>query len=543
MPKIVVLDPLSDDGLNVLKAAANIDYEERVGLKGEDLRKTLMEFDGAICRSGVKITAEVLEGNKRLRAIARAGVGVDNIDTAAASKLGIVVMNTPGGNTVSTAEQAWNLLMGLSRNVHAAYQSLVEGRWDRKKFMGSQVSGKTLGIVGMGRIGQTVAKFAKAFDMKIYAMDPFLTPEKAQEYGVILVTNFHEMLPLVDYLTVHTPLNDATRGMFGKKELELIKPGARLINCARGGIFDLGTLVEGIDSGKLGGVALDVYESEPCTDNPLFGKPNVLCSPHLGASTEEAQTNVGIEAAELLIDYFTTGTIRQAVNFSPLDAETLRSVRGYLDVAYRLGLLASKLAKGAPQSCRMKYKGEVCKKDTGLISVAFAAGLMAGYMDIDVNIVSAKALLKERGVELIEERSSDIGDFSALVTAEVTTDQGTVSLSGTLFGNDMPRLVQKDGSRLESYLDGTLLIFHHRDMPGVIGAVGNIFGKHRVNIAHMTVGRDKPEQGSEAVGVLSLDSVPPAEALTELVALDAVSKGKVWCVQLPAAGVAPSWMG
>ncbi|MDR1959546.1 MAG: phosphoglycerate dehydrogenase [Planctomycetaceae bacterium] len=540
MPKIVVLDPLSDDGLNLLKAAANIDYEERTGLKGDDLRKTLNEFEGAICRSGVKITAEILEGNTRLRAIARAGVGVDNIDTAAASKHGIVVMNTPGGNTISTAEQAWTLLMGLSRNLYSAYDSLVEGRWDRKKFMGSQVSGKVLGIVGMGRIGQTVARFARAFEMKIYAFDPFLTTEKAQEYGVTMVSGFHEMLPLVDYLTVHTPLTDSTRGMFGRKELELIKKGARLINCARGGIFDLDVLVEGMESGKLGGVALDVYESEPCTNHPLFGKPNVICTPHLGASTEEAQTNVAVEAAELLIDYFTTGTIRQAVNFSPLDAETLHGLRGYLNVTYRLGLLSSKMTKGTPLTCKMKYKGEVCKKDTSLLSVAFAAGLLTGSMDGEVNIVSAGAVLKERGIRMIEEKTDEIGDFGSLITSELTTELGTLSLSGTLFGSSMPRLVLKDGSRLESYLDGTLFIFNHRDLPGVIGAVGNIFGKHRVNIAHMTVGRETQEPGSEAVGVLSLDSVPPAEAIKEILSLEYVSNA--WCVNLPAAGSAPSWM-
>jgi D-3-phosphoglycerate dehydrogenase len=315
MPKIVVLDPLSEDGLKLMQEAAGIDYEERIGLKGDDLRKTLQEFDGAICRSGVKITAEILEGNTRLKAIARAGVGVDNIDVPVATKQNIVVMNTPGGNTLATAEQAWMLLMALSRNVYAAYHSLVEGRWDRKKFMGSQVNGKTLGIVGMGRIGQAMAKFAKAFDMKIYAYDPILSPEKIKEFGATPVANVHEMLPLVDYLTVHTPINNETRGMIGKKEIEMIKQGARLINCARGGIFEIDALVEGLKSGKLGGVALDVYENEPCTDNPLFGMENVICSPHLGASTEEAQTNVAIEAVELLIDFFTKNVIRQSVNF------------------------------------------------------------------------------------------------------------------------------------------------------------------------------------------------------------------------------------
>ena len=315
MPKIVVLDPLSEDGLKLLDAAASIDYEERIGLKGDDLRKTLQEFDGAICRSGVKITAEILEGNTRLKAIARAGVGVDNIDVPTATKQNIVVMNTPGGNTLSTAEQAWMLLMALSRNVYAAYHSLVEGRWDRKKFMGNQVTGKTLGIVGMGRIGQAVAKFAKAFDMKIYAYDPILSADQMKEFGVTPVADVHDMLPLVDYLTVHTPLNNETRGMIGKKEVEMIKQGARLINCARGGIFQIDALVEGLKSGKLGGVAIDVYESEPCTDNPLFGMANVICSPHLGASTEEAQTNVAIEAVELLVDFFTNNKIRQSVNF------------------------------------------------------------------------------------------------------------------------------------------------------------------------------------------------------------------------------------
>ena len=541
MPKIIVLDPLSEDGLRLLDAAANIDYEERVGLKGDDLRKALQEFDGAICRSGVKITAEILEGNTRLKAIARAGVGVDNIDVAAASKHGIVVMNTPGGNTLSTAEQAWTLLMALSRNVHAAYQGLVEARWDRKKFMGTQITGKTLGIVGMGRIGQAVAKFAKAFEMKIYAFDPFLSPQKAQELGVTVVSNVHEMLPLIDYLTVHTPLTDATRGMIGKKEIEMIKPGARLINCARGGIFDIDALVEGLNSGKLGGVALDVYENEPCTDNPLFGVPNVICTPHLGASTEEAQTNVAVEAAELLIDFFTTNTIRQAVNFAALDAETLKGLRGHLDVAYRLGLMSAQVIKGNPKTCHMKYRGEVCKKDTQLLSLSFAAGFMAAAMSQEVGIVSAGALLKERGIEVVEERSSEIGDFSSLITAEITTDKGTMSLTGTLFGNTMPRLILKDGYRIESYLDGNLLIFEHTDQPGVIGSVGSVFAKHRINIAHMTVGRERPEPGGAAVGVLSLDSVPPAEAIKELLALEGVSKTA--SVTLPPNGVYPSWMG
>ena len=494
MARIIVLDDLSEDGLNLLRSAANIEVEIRTGLKGEALKSALAEFDGAICRSGVKITAESLQGNHRLKAIARAGVGVDNIDTKAATRQGIVVMNTPGGNTISTAEQTLALMYGLVRNIAAAHQSLVEGRWDRKKFMGTQLAGKTLGIVGLGRIGQAVATRAVAMEMRVIGYDPFVSAARAKELGIQLVASPQELLPLVDILTVHTPLNEQTKNLISTKEIQMMKKGVRLINCARGGIYDEAALVEGLKSGHLGGVALDVYSEEPCTNSPLFGMPNVLCTPHLGASTEEAQTNVAVEAAELLIDFFTTGAIKQSVNMSPLDPKTLESLRGYLNVAYRLGLLLAQGDHRAPTSCRMSYKGEVAKKDTRLLSQAFAAGLLAHAVQ-GVNIVNAEVLLRERGIELVEQRSTDIGDFSSLITAEVVSDEKTSSAAGTLFGNNMPRLVQKNGCRLESFLDGTLMIFIHRDMPGVIGSVGNIFGRHQVNIAQMAVGRPDEQAG------------------------------------------------
>lgn len=541
MPRVIVLDDLSQEGLNLLKSAGDIEVEVRTGLKGDDLRKALLEADGAICRSGVKITADVLAGNRRLKAIARAGVGVDNIDLKAATRQGILVMNTPGGNTISTAEQAITLMMALSRNVHPAYQSLVEGRWDRKKFTGTQLAGKTLGIVGLGRIGQAVATRALAMEMHVLAYDPFLTAQRAKELGVRLCTSVREMLPDVDYLTVHTPLTDDTRDLIGVDEIKIMKKGVRLINCARGGIYNEAALVEGLKSGHLGGVALDVYEKEPCTDSPLFGMPNVVCTPHLGASTEEAQSNVALEAAELLVDYFTTGAIKQSVNMSPLDPKTLEALRGYLDVAYRLGILLSQVDGFPPVTCKLRYKGEVAKKDTKLLSSAFAAGLMEHAMEGEANIVNAEMLLRERGIELVEERTSDVGDFSSLITAEVISEERTAVAAGTLFGNHMPRLVQKGDCRLESYLDGILLVFVHRDTPGVIGRVGNIFGKHEVNIAQMSVGRATNKPGGEAVGILALDAPPPAEALAEVLALDAVMKA--WIVKLPPAGQMPAWMG
>jgi D-3-phosphoglycerate dehydrogenase len=540
MPKILVLDELSQDGLSLLESAANLEVEVRTGLKGADLRNALLQADGAICRSGVKITAEILEGNTRLRAIARAGVGVDNIDTKAATRQGIVVMNTPGGNTISTAEQTIALMLGMSRNIAVANQSLVEGRWDRKKFMGVQLAGKTLGIIGLGRVGQAVATRARGLEMEIIGYDPFLPAARAKELGIETVESAKAMLPLVDYLTVHTPLNDATRSLIGPEEVKLLKKGARLINCARGGIYDEAAMVEGLKSGQIAGVALDVYPEEPCTNSPLFGMPGVLCTPHLGASTEEAQTNVAVEAAELLIDFFTTGAIKQSVNMSPLDPKTLAEMRGYLNVAYRLGLLLAQMDHCPPTSCRLSYKGEVAKKHTRLLSSAFAAGLLEHALSSGVNIVNAEMLLKERGIEVVEQRSTDIGDFSSVITAEVVTSKKTSTAAGTLFGNNMPRLVQKGNCRLESYLDGILLIFAHLDTPGVIGKVGSIFGKHRINIAQMSVGRATDKPGGDAIGILSLDSAPPAEALAEVLATEDVKHA--WVVKLPSAGEMPPWL-
>jgi D-3-phosphoglycerate dehydrogenase / 2-oxoglutarate reductase len=540
MPKILVLDELSQDGLSLLESAGNLEVEVRTGLKGEELRKALLEADGAICRSGVKITADVLGGNTRLRAIARAGVGVDNIDTQAATRQGIVVMNTPGGNTISTAEHTIALMLGMSRNVAPAYQSLIEGRWDRKKFMGTQLAGKTLGIIGLGRVGQAVAMRARGLEMRVIGYDPFLPGARAKELGIETCESAKEMLPLVDYLTVHTPLNDATRNLIGPSEVQMLKKGARLINCARGGIYNEAALVEGLRSGQIAGVALDVYPEEPCTKSPLFGMPGVLCTPHLGASTEEAQASVALEAAELLIDFFTTGAIRQSVNMSPLDPKTLAEMRGYLNVSYRLGLLLAQMDHCPPTSCRLSYKGEVAKKHTRLLSSAFAAGLLEHALAAGVNIVNAEVLLRERGIEVIEQRNADIGDFSSMITAEVVTSRKTSIASGTLFGHNMPRLVQKGNCRLESYLDGILMIFAHRDMPGVIGQVGSIFGRHRVNIAQMSVGRATDKPGGEAIGILALDSAPPAEALAEVMAIEHVQHA--WIVKLPPAGEMPPWL-
>ncbi|MBA4019006.1 MAG: phosphoglycerate dehydrogenase [Pirellula sp.] len=539
MPRIIVLDTIAEEGLTLLKNAPGIQFEVRTGLKDvAKLREALNEFDGAILRSGVKITAEALEGNKRLKAIVRAGVGTDNIDTIAAKRLGIVVMNTPAGNTISTAEHAIALMLALSRNVAPAYQSLIEGKWDRNKYMGAQLAGKTIGVVGLGRIGLTVAARARAMEMRVLGYDPFLTKERATQLGIELYATVPEMLPHCDYVTVHTPLTPETKGLVGKKELAILKKGVRLINCARGGIYDEDALVEGLKSGQIAGVALDVFATEPCTQHPLFGMPGVLCTPHLGASTEEAQTQVAVEGCQLLTDYLSTGAIRCAVNMSTIDPAKLDAVRGYLNLGYRLGVMLAQLAEKPAKGCKLTYRGEVAGQETKLITSAFAAGLLEHAMDNQANIVNADILLKERGIELVEQSRTDMGAFSSVIVAELTTEDQTHKVAATVLGHGMARLVQLGDFRLESYLDGIMLVFKHKDVPGIIGKVGTVFGKHGVNIAQMTVGREEP--GGEAVGILNLDNRPSAEALKEVADNPAIISVKV--IELPAAGYLPAWL-
>lgn len=540
MPSVVVLDDLSADGLALLDSAADITYEVRTGLKGDDLRETLNQFDGAICRSGVKLTSDVLEGNRKLKAVVRAGVGTDNIDKPAATRAGIVVMNTPAGNTLSTAEHAITLMLAMSRNVAPAYQSLVEGRWDRKKYMGTQVAGKTLGVVGLGRIGLAVAQRAIALEMKVVGYDPFMSKERAHEHGIELIESVDEMLPQLDYLSVHTPLTEETRNMIDAAQVEVMKPGVRLVNCARGGIYNEEALVAGLKSGKIAGVALDVYAEEPCTDSPLFGLPGVLCTPHLGASTDEAQTQVAVEAVGLLTEFLTTGTIRHAVNVAPIDAKTIESLHGYPDVAYRLGQFMAGLVGGGIANCRLNYRGEVAGRDTKVLNSSFAAGLLEHALDEEVNLVNAELLLRERGIELSTESCSEKGSFRSSMSAEITSDKGSHHATATIFGESMARLVALDGYRLEAYLDGCMLVFRHQDVPGIIGGVGTAFGKHGVNIAQMAVGRASEKPGGDAVGILNLDVEPTTEALEEVRSLGSITSAKV--IHLPAAGELPPWL-
>jgi D-3-phosphoglycerate dehydrogenase len=447
-------------------------------------------------------------------------------------------MNTPGGNTVSTAEHTITLLLSLSRHIPTADSSIHQGKWERSKFVGTQLAGKTLGVVGLGRVGREVARRAAGMDMKVVGYDPFLAPDRSAQLGIESMPDLASLLPRCDFLTVHTPLTAETQSLIGAAELAQMKKGARIINCARGGIINEDALAEALRSGHIAGAALDVFVQEPPPgDHPLLKLPNVVVTPHLGASTIEAQESVALEAAQLLIDFLTKGIIQFAVNMAAVDRTELEELRLYVDMARRLGLLHAQMCQGAIGRAELSYRGEVARRSTRLVTAAFAAGLLEYRLAQQVNIVNAELLARERGIEIVEQSSSKKGDFSTLIRAEVFTEKKSYTAAATLFGNQYLRIVQLGPYHLDTFMDGILLIFTHRDVPGLIGFIGTIFGKHQVNIAQMTVGRQLP--GGEAIAVLNLDSMPPEEALKEVRAHPQISSLSV--VQLPPAGAMPAW--
>ena len=543
MYRVLVTDNLSKAGLKILQATPGIEIDDRGGQKmsSEQLRDALSQADGVVVRSGYKLTPDVLKDQRRLKAIVRAGVGVDNIDLPAATREGIVVMNTPAGNTTSTAEHTIAMMMALSRNIASACASLKGGQWDRKSFTGTQLAGKTLAVVGLGRIGLSVARRAIGLEMKVLGFDPFLSAERAAQEGIELSRDLDEILPKCDYLTVHTPMTSETAGLINADRIARMRKGVRIINCARGGIVDEPALAAAIQSGHVAGAALDVFVTEPPPkDSPLVNLPQVLVTPHLGASTDEAQELVAVEAAEIITGFLVRNEVRHAVNMAPISSTEMADMQIYLDLGLRLGLLLSQLRKDGVKSAKLHYRGDAATKKTRLISSAFAAGLLSSALSENVNIVNAELLAHERGIEITESSSTEVGDFSTLVSATVVTDHGELTAAGTIFGKQFLRLVKLDQFQLDAYLDGLLLLYRHIDKPGVIGYIGTIFGKHQVNIAHMALGRLKNEPGGPSIAVLNLDNAPSAAALTEVSQNDAVQG--VQLVQLPAAGAPLPWL-
>lgn len=539
MPRVMICDKLEQEGLDYLRQTG-IEVDNRPGLTGEDLKAALRAADGAIVRSGTRITADLIEQPGKLRALVRAGVGVDNIDVPAATRKGIVVMNTPGGNTLSTAEQTLALLFALVRHTPAADLSLKQGKWERTKFTGSQLAGKSLGVIGLGRIGRAVAQRALAMEMTVIGYDPLLTADRIAQYGIEPSATIDQLLTQCDILTLHVPLTPETKNLIGAREINLMKKGARIINCARGGLVSEEALSIALESGHLAGAACDVFVQEPPPkEHPLLKQPNFIGTPHLGASTTEAQRSVSIEAAQLLSDYLLKGQIQAAVNTAAIDKAELKELRHYFDMAYRLGQFIGQVQPGGVKRITLTYRGEVAKRTTKHLTAAFAVGLLEQRLDEPVNLVNAELLAQERGIVLVEQKTIERGDFSTMIKVEAETDHGTCKAAATLFGNQYLRLVQYNDYQLEGYLDGTLLLFSHRDAPGLIGFIGTVFGKYQVNIAQMVVGRTTP--GGEAIAVLQLDTTPPEEALHEVKSHPHIRS--VQLVTLPPAGELPSWLG
>ncbi len=539
--RVMVTDNLSPAGVDLLKSQEGLKVDVRETLPPDELQKALGEYDGLIIRSATKLTPEILAGQTRLKVVVRAGVGVDNIDRAAATREGIVVMNTPAGNTTSTAEHTIAMMMALSRNIGPASGGMREGKWDRKNYTGTQLSGKTLAVVGLGRIGLSVARRAQGLEMKVIGYDPFLSAERAAEQGIELFREVDDLIGRCDFLTVHTPLTDETRGLINAERLKRMRKGARIINCARGGIVAEDDLADAIESGHIAGAALDVFVEEPPGKSRLTSLSQVLCTPHLGASTEEAQELVAVEAAEIISGFLLRNEIRHAVNMVPISGAEMADMKQYLNLGHRLGQLLAQLNKcGNVKSAKLQYRGEAATKKTGLITSAFAAGLLESALDENVNIVNAPILAQDRGIEIDESKSSDQGNFSTMVSATLVTDQGELTAAGTLFGTEFLRLVRLDQFHLDAYLDGLLLIYRHRDMPGQIGFIGTVFGKHGVNIAHMALGRETEKPGGPSIAVLNLDNEPSAEALKEVASHHDVTA--VELVRLPAAGAPLPWL-
>lgn len=524
--KILVADKLSDKGLAYLAAQDGVTVDSRPGLSEEELASIVGEYDGMIIRSGAKVTANVLAEPGRLKAIARAGVGVDNIDVTVASEKGVLVMNTPDGNTISTAELTVTLMMALSRKIAPASASLREGKWERKLFQGTQLAGKTLGVIGMGRIGRAVANRAVALQMNVLAYDPHVL-FVSKDPAIQVVTSLDDLCSQVDYLTVHVPRTPETTGMIGAVQIALMKPTARLINAARGGVIDEAALADALDAGKLGGAALDVYTAEPPISEVhrrLIDNPNVLAVPHLGASTAEAQEQVAIDAACQLVDMLRGVEVRNAINAPGFGGHMPEELRPYLELARRMGLILGGITDGAIREVDVVYRGPISAMNVAPATTCLLAGLLEKAIDEPVNVVNAPVLASQRGVEVETTTAEHSETFTNLLEVTVRTDQGERFLAGTVLGKSLLRVMQLDGFRIELEPAGNVAILFNQDMPGVIGQYGKIFGEAGINIANMTVARR--EDDGAAVGV-NLDTAPDESVVDALLGIEAVSEARI----------------
>jgi D-3-phosphoglycerate dehydrogenase / 2-oxoglutarate reductase len=521
MPRVLISDKMDPKAAEIFRAGG-IEVDERPGLSPEELKAIIGDYDGLAIRSATKVTKGLLEAATRLKVIGRAGIGVDNVDVPAASAKGVVVMNTPFGNSITTAEHAIALMFALARELPAADVSTQAGRWEKNRFMGVEITGKTLGIIGCGNIGSIVAMRGIGLKMHVIAFDPFLTPERAIELGVEKV-ELDALLARADFITLHTPLTDQTRNILSRENLAKTKRGVRIVNCARGGLIDETALRDALESGQVAGAALDVFVEEPAKDNPLFGAPGLVATPHLGASTTEAQVNVAIQVAEQMTDYLIRGGVTNALNMPSLSAEEAPRLRPYMELAEKLGSLVGQIEGRHLTGVSIEVEGAAAALNQKPITGAVLAGLMRVFSDT-VNMVNAPFIARERGLDVREVRHDREGDYHTLVRVTVSTPDGEKSVAGTLFGNAAPRLVEMFGIKVEAELKGEMIYFVNEDRPGFIGRLGTALGEAEVNIGTFHLGRR--DAGGEAVALVSVDGHVGDALLDRLKSLPGVRRVK-----------------
>jgi D-3-phosphoglycerate dehydrogenase len=523
-PRVLISDSLSPAAAQIFRLRGlDVDFEPTLGKDKDKLAATIGDYDGLAIRSATKVTADIFERAPRLKVVGRAGIGVDNVDVAAATARGVIVMNTPFGNSVTTAEHAIALMFALAREIPAADASTQAGKWEKNRFLGVEITGKTLGIIGCGNIGANVAERGLGLKMRVIAFDPYLTEERASELGVEKV-ELDDLLARADFITLHTPLTPQTKNILSAESLAKTCRGVRIINCARGGLIDEDALRKALDDGHVAGAALDVFAQEPATDNPLFGHPHVVCTPHLGASTSEAQEKVALQIAEQMADYLTRGAIVNAVNFPSISAEEAPRLKPFVELAEKLGLFVGQVARSGVERLSIVYEGLVALQKTRPITAAAISGLLRPILE-DVNPVSAPILAKERGLSVEEITREAQGDYESLVTLTAHTAEGVISVSGTVFHDGKPRIVGIGDTSVDAEFAKSMIYVTNEDRPGFIGRFAGVLGDAEVNIATFALGRDRP--GGGAVALVAIDGELPAQALAALKGLPGVKQATI----------------
>jgi D-3-phosphoglycerate dehydrogenase / 2-oxoglutarate reductase len=522
-PKVLISDALSPAAVAIFKdRGIEVDFQPNLGKDKDKLAETISGFDGLAIRSATKVTAKMLEKAKSLKVIGRAGIGVDNVDIPAATARGIIVMNTPFGNSITTAEHAITLMLSLARQIPEADASTRAGKWEKNKFLGVEIYNKTLGIIGCGNIGSIVADRAIGLKMKVIAYDPYLSAERAMQLGVEKV-ELDELWRRADVVTLHTPLTDNTRNIINAKTLALMKKGVRVINCARGELVDEAAICEALKSGHVAGAAFDVFREEPATQSCLFSLPNVVCTPHLGASTMEAQENVALQVAEQMADYLLRGAITNAVNFPSISAEEAPKLKPFVALAEKLGSFAGQLTETGLQKVQITYEGVVAQMNTKALTSAAVAGLLRPMLQ-DINVVSATTVAKDRGIVVEETRREAEGDYESLITVTIVTDRQSRHISGTVFADGRPRIVNIKGIRMDAEFGPSMIYITNLDKPGFIGKFSSTLGDAGINIATFHVGREAP--GADAIALIEIDGELSPDVLAKVRALPQVQQAK-----------------